>query len=165
MRLVEYPSATGVLRAFRNKALEAAALTLDEALMLLEASLPVRVVTVLDISHGGDVILAHPEIETFGDLRGRRVGVEGGALGAYVLSRALQVHALTPADITIVQMDASEHEHGFADGAVDAVVTFEPMRTRLRAQGARQIFSSVEIPGEIVDVLVVHESVLKERGA
>lgn len=33
VRMVEYPSATEVLRAFRNRALEAAALTLDEVLL------------------------------------------------------------------------------------------------------------------------------------
>jgi NitT/TauT family transport system substrate-binding protein len=42
-------------------------------------------------------------------------------------------------------------------------VTFEPVRTRLLAAGARELFSSRQIPGEVVDVLVVHEEVLKRH--
>jgi NitT/TauT family transport system substrate-binding protein len=163
VRLVEYPSATEVLRAFRNRALEAAALTLDEVLMLREAGLPVRVVTVLDISHGGDVILARPEISSFSALRDKRIGVEATALGAYVLSRALQLHGLSLDEIVLVRADADEHEGLYLAGDVDAVVTFEPVRTRLLAAGARELFSSVEIPGEIVDVLVVHADVAESK--
>jgi NitT/TauT family transport system substrate-binding protein len=43
---------------------------------------------------------------------------------------------------------------------VDAVVTYEPVRTKLVKSGARQIFDSTLIPGEVVDVLVVRTSYL-----
>jgi NitT/TauT family transport system substrate-binding protein len=43
---------------------------------------------------------------------------------------------------------------------VDAVVTYEPVRTKLKNAGARQIFDSTAHPGEIVDVLVVRTSYL-----
>jgi NitT/TauT family transport system substrate-binding protein len=164
VRLVEYPSATEVLRAFRNRALEAAALTLDEVLALQGAELPIKVVAVLDISAGGDVILARPAITDFHALAGRRIGVESGALGAYVISRALEIHGMSLADVEIVTMDVSAHENAYQGDLVDAVVTFEPVRTRLLAEGAREVFSSNQIPGEIVDVLVVHEAVLEREG-
>jgi len=157
VRLVEYPSATEVLRAFRNKALEAAALTLDEVLVLREAELPLKVVVVLDISAGGDVVLGKPGIESFEDLRGRRIGVESGALGAYMITRALELHDMSLDDIQVVQLDVSAQESAYRADQVDAVVTFEPVKTRLLAAGAKELFSSREIPGEIVDVLVVHE--------
>lgn len=164
VRLVEYPSATEVLRAFRNRVLEAAALTLDEVLVLRGAELPVKVVAVLDISAGGDVILARPEIADFQALEDRRIGVENGALGAYVVSRALEINGMSLADVEIVPMDVSAHENGYSNGLVDAVVTFEPVRTRLLRAGAREVFNSNQIPDEIVDVLVVHESVLATQG-
>ena len=163
LRLVEFPSATEVIRAFRNRALEAAALTLDEVLVLQEAGLPLKVVTVLDISAGGDVILARPDITEPGALRGRRIGVESGALGAYVLTRALELNGMQLDQVEVVHLDVSAHERAYMDGSIDAVVTFEPVRTRLLAAGARELFSSREIPGEIVDVLVVHEEVLERH--
>lgn len=161
IQLVEYSSATDVIRAFRNKAIEAAALTLDEVLLLRESELPVSVILVTDVSHGGDVIMAAPSIKSFAEIKGKRVGVEAAALGAYVLTRALEINKLNLDDIQIVSLDVSAHEKAFKNNQVDAVVTFEPVRTKLMALGANEIFTSREIPGEVVDVVVVHNDVLK----
>ena len=160
IRLVEYPSSTEVLRAFRNKSIEVAALTLDEVLLLIQDKVKLKIFLVLDISHGGDVMMSHPDITTMSDLKGKRVGVENTALGAYVLTRALQVHNITLEEIEIIPAEISDHERVFSENKVDAVVTFDPVRTKLRTLGAREIFSSKEIPGEIVDVVVVHEDYL-----
>ena len=40
-------------------------------------------------------------------------------------------------------------------------MTFEPVKTKLTSAGARELFSSREIPGEVVDVLVVHAETLR----
>ena len=163
IQLNEYPAATDVLRAFRDDKLDAAALTLDEVLTLREAGIPVKVVLVMDISDGGDVILAHPLIARFEDLKGKRIAVESGALGAYIITRALDLNDMELKDVLIAHIDVDEHEAAYLDGRVDAAVTFEPVRTRLLAVGAREVFSSKEIPGEIVDVLVIHERVLNKE--
>lgn len=165
VRLVEYTSASEVIRAFRNGAIDAAALTLDEALLLAETGTDVGIVLVLDVSHGADVILSRPSLPNLRSLRGRRIGVEATALGAYMLTRALQTADLTPADVQTVSLEVSEHERTFKEGRVDAVVTFEPVRTRLLAVGARQVFDSSRLPGEIVDVLIVRRTSLNAHGA
>lgn len=161
--LVEYLSASEVIRAFRNESIEAAAVTLDEALLLLEHDIPIKLVLVTDVSIGGDVILAKSGIEKIPDLEGKRIGVEGSALGAYMLSRALDLHGVALDALNIVQLEVSEHEAAYKNDAVDAVVTFEPVRSKLLAAGAIEIFSSRDIPGEIVDVIVVHESFLRQH--
>jgi NitT/TauT family transport system substrate-binding protein len=162
IRLVEYPSATEVLRAFRNRSLEAASLTLDEVLLLRQDDIPIKVVLVHDISAGGDVILARPNIDSVKSLRGKRVGLESNALGAFVITRALELNGLDSKDIEIVPLDVNTHESAYLDNRVDAVVTFEPVRTKLLNAGAKEIFSSLEIPNEIVDVLVVHEDYIEK---
>ncbi|MCU7966347.1 MAG: hypothetical protein KZQ74_03985, partial [gamma proteobacterium symbiont of Bathyaustriella thionipta] len=43
----------------------------------------------------------------------------------------------------------------------DAVISFEPVKTQLLHQGAKQLFDSRKIPGRIVDVLVVHQEATK----
>lgn len=164
VKLVEYSSASEVIRAFRNGAIEAAALTLDEVLLLDASGLEPRVVLVMDISDGGDVIIGRPGIERLADLSGRRVGVEETALGAYVLSRALELHNLKPDDIEVVSLEVAEHEAAYRSGQVDAVATFEPVRTKLLASGGHLLFDSREIPGEIVDVLVVRKRYLEQHG-
>ncbi len=161
--LVEYLSASEVIRAFRNQSLEAAALTLDEALLLVERKIPIQIVLVTDISAGADVIISKPEINSFNDLVGKRIGVESGALGAYMISRALEIYKLRPDQIEIINLEASEHETAFKNNKVDALVTFEPTRTKLLAVGARELFTSREIPHEIVDVIVIHSDYLEKH--
>lgn len=157
IHLVEYPSASEVLRAFRNKALEAAALTLDEALLLRQNGLAIEIILVNDVSNGGDVILARPPVTTFAELKNRRIGVENNALGAYMLTRALELNRMALADVQVVPVAVNRHESVYLDGDADAVVTFEPARSHLLAAGAQAVFSSREIPDEVVDVLVVHK--------
>ncbi len=163
VRLVEYLSASEVIRAFRNQALEAAALTLDETLLLLESKIPVQVFLVASISYGGDVILGSPDITEFTSLLGKRVGVEASALGAYFLSRALEEHGLSLTDITVVSLEVGEHVAAYKAGKVDALVTFEPVRSQLLALGAHELFTSRDIPGEIVNVLVVNQAYFAEH--
>ncbi len=164
IRLVQHPSASEVIRAFRNGAIPVAAVTLDEALLMLADGMQIKVILVIDSSAGGDVILGRPPIIKMEDLRGKHVGCEASALGAFVLCRAAELHGLDcHKDMSVVDLEVDEHETAFSNGAIDAVVTFEPIRTRLLASGAKLLFDSREIPNEIIDVLVVRPEVIRDR--
>lgn len=163
IRLVSFSSNTETLRAFRNGNVEVATLTLDEALQLRDVGHDARVILVMDYSEGADSIVARPDIERLEDLRGRRVGVESTTATAYLLSRALEFAGLTADDIEVVHLPVSRQERAWLSGQVDALATYEPLRTRLLQQGARELFSSRQIPGEIVDVLVARARVIEER--
>ncbi|MBI5137575.1 MAG: ABC transporter substrate-binding protein [Nitrospirae bacterium] len=162
-QVTRFLSSTQVLQAFKAGQIDAAGITLDEAMLLLDQGADPRVVLVLDVSNGADALLAKPGTQTLADLKGKRVGVEETALGAYMLARILETADLRPADITPVHVEANTHVAAFHAGQVDAVVTFEPMRTALMAGGAVELFNSAQIPGEVVDVLVVRADVLKSR--
>lgn len=164
VRLVEMPSASASLRGLAAGSLEAAALTLDEVLSAVGRGLGLRVVAVLDVSLGADVVLARPGIGAVTDLPGRRIGVEATATGAVMLDAMLARHGLRKEDVQIVPMAADQHERAWREGRVDALVTFEPISSHLLADGARQLFSSAEVPGRIVDVLAVRGDVLATRG-
>jgi NitT/TauT family transport system substrate-binding protein len=163
VRLVRLDSATRVLADFRAGRLDAAALTLDEAMLLLGRGDDPCIVLVMDTSKGGDAIIAHEGITQVAGLKGRRLGAEKTALGAYVASRALQRAGLTAADVTLVDLPVDRHAGAFLAGDVDAVVTFEPVRSALLSAGGVQVFSSADIPGEIVDVLVVDRAFLEHH--
>lgn len=162
-RFHEMTTSADVLKAFRNRVIDVAALTLDEALLLIQDGIDARIVLVTDISNGADVIVAHPTIKSIRDLKGKRVGVESLALGAYMLSRALDKAGLAPGDVTIVPVPVQEHEKAYAAGKVDAVVTFEPAKTKLLAIGGHCIFDSSQIPNEIIDVVVVRADILQAK--
>src|SRR5262245_54856460 len=128
LRLVEYSSATQTLRAFRNGSIEVATLTLDEVLLLAEDVPDLGVVLVMDSSRGADALLGRADMAKVADLRGRRVGYEASATGAYMLSRALEMAGLGASDVTPVPVQFDEHEKAFTNRLVDAIVTFEPAR-------------------------------------
>ncbi|NTW18879.1 MAG: ABC transporter substrate-binding protein, partial [Nostocales cyanobacterium W4_Combined_metabat2_030] len=110
--------------------------------------------------NGGDVILGKPEITDIKALKGKRVGVESTALGAFFIARALEKNQMSIKDIQLVSLELIEHEQAYKQGKVDAVVTFGPARIKLLASGAKLLFDSSQIPGEIVDVLAINTEVI-----
>jgi NitT/TauT family transport system substrate-binding protein len=130
IELVDLPSGTEQVRAFRNGNIDAAGISLDQALTLATTNPNVRIISIMDFSEGGDVILAKPDIPNLKALKGKRVGVEANALGAYIITRALEKAGMTTQDIQVVSLGLSEHERAFKDGKIDAVVTFGPARIK-----------------------------------
>lgn len=160
VRLQEFPSNTASMMALINGQLPAAALTLDELLLVREGGVDARAILVFDESHGADVVLAHPSVTRLNQLRGRRIGVEGTALGALLLAKLLEVAGLKAADVHKVPLTADQHVAVYARGEVDAVITFEPMASQLRTLGAQVLLDSTRLPGLIVDVLAVRADAL-----
>ncbi|MGM0594008.1 MAG: ABC transporter substrate-binding protein [Pseudomonadota bacterium] len=161
LHLVQLPSNTETMRSFRNGMVTAAGLTLDEALLLAESGVEVCIPLIMDYSDGADAIIARAGVTDMAQLEGLRVGVENTAVGAHMLTRGLEMAGLGISDITVVPLEVHEHLSAFERERVDAVVTFDPVRSQLLGRGANQVFSSAEIPGEITDVLVVNRSYLK----
>lgn len=164
VKLIDFSSNVDVMRAYRNGVIDVAALTADEALLIAQTE-PSRhrIVLVMDYSNGADAIVARGEFAAMTDLRGRTIGAEANALGALMLSRALTLSGMSMRDIKFVPLALDDQESAFLNGEVDAVVTFEPRRTRLLARGAREVFSSKAIPGEVIDVLIARKSLLLAR--
>jgi len=161
VRFVEYTSTSQVLNAFRHGQIDAAALTLYDVLLLADEGLSPKVVLILDVSHGGDVLLSQESITHFQALKGKTIGVEKSAMGLQVLARALEVNHMQANDIKIRTFEGYEHEQAFKNQDIDALVTYEPIRSKLLQNGAHELFTSKEMPNEIVDVLIVREEYLK----
>lgn len=165
VKIVNTPSASASMRALESGSLDAACLTLDEVLTAREGGLPLSVVAVVDISVGADVLLAPSSIKSIADIRGLRIGVEQTAVGAVMLDAALNAAGLAPGDVSIVQSAINEHEDFVTAGKVDAIVTYEPVKSRLLAKGFREIFSSAAIPGKIVDTIAVRSDFAADEPA
>lgn len=163
IHLVELKSATDVIHAIRNNTIGAAALTMDEALLLLESNIDICIVAVLDFSNGGDVILSKPEINSLSQLKGKRIAVEHNALGALMLNAMLKKADLSINDIVLVPKTVDEHVSAYRQNNIDAVVTFEPYSSILLGEGAHSLFDSSAIPKQIIDVLVIRKDAIKNN--
>lgn len=160
VRLVETLSATESLHALAAGTVDGAALTLDEVLRSRAGGVPLTVALVFDISAGADVLLARPGIKRLADLKGRRIGVEQGAVGALMLAKALQAGGLSAGEVRLVSLTIAEQRDAWRQGRVDAVVTYEPVSSQLLAEGANRLFDSRQLPDLIVDVLALRTSVI-----
>jgi NitT/TauT family transport system substrate-binding protein len=163
VQLVEYPSASEVLRAFRNQTIDGMVISLDELFGLAVDGLQPRIILVVDVSHGADVIVGRRGMRTMHDLRGKSVAVESSALGAFVLSRALALNGMQASDVNVVHLESNEQPSAFERGQVDGAVTFDPYRAQFLRAGAATLFDSTQIPGEIVDLLAVRATVFEKK--
>jgi NitT/TauT family transport system substrate-binding protein len=163
VQLVEYPSASEVLRAFRNQAIDGMVISLDELFGLAVDGLRPRIILVVDVSHGADVVVGRGGMRTMRDLKGKSVAVESSALGAFVLSRALALNGMKASDVNVVHLESNEQPSAFEKGQVDGAVTFDPYRAQFLRAGAKILFDSTQIPGEIVDLLAVRSTVFERQ--
>jgi len=163
VQLVEYPSASEVLRAFRNEAIDGMVISLDELFGLAIDGFKPRIILVVDVSNGADVVVGRRGMKSMQDLKGKSVAVESSALGAFVLSRALAVNGMQASDVNVVHLESNEQPSAFEKGQVDAAVTFDPYRAQFLRAGARTLFDSTQIPGEIVDLLAVRANVFDRK--
>lgn len=161
IKLIRLTSTLEVLHALRNGNLEGAALTLDEALTLVQDDYDLSIILVMDFSNGGDALLAKPDIQSLQQLKGKQVALGYTTVSAVLLERALNSAGLTPKDIDIVNCTLDTHVDCYA--SVDAIVTFEPEKTKLENIGAKMLYNSSRIPKKIVDVLVVRNDLLSEH--
>jgi NitT/TauT family transport system substrate-binding protein len=163
VQLVEYPSASEVHRAFRNQAIDGMLISLDELFVLAADGFQPRIILVVDVSNGADVVVGRRGMRTMRDLMGKSVAVESSALGAFVLSRALALNGMQAGDVNVVHLESNEQPSAFEKGQVDGAVTFDPYRAQFLQAGAKTLFDSTQIPGEIVDLLAVRASAIQEK--
>lgn len=163
-RLVEFINDGEVVRAFRNGSIEAAFITVDEVLALAQSGMDPVILFVTAESRGGDAVVAHPDVTSLADLRGRRIAVQVNSVSAYLLRRALVSARLTVPDLQIINLPPERHRAAFLRRDVDAVVTAEPVRTEILALGGTELFSSASLPLELVGVTIVRGAFLEQHG-
>lgn len=163
VRVVELSSSSEAMRGFRNGLIDAAALTLDEALRLANEGQELRLVAMLDASVGADAVLARSDIASLQALRGETIAVERSAVGAFMLTRLLQEAGLRPADVNVLNLEASLHLEALSSGRAGVAITYQPLAGALQKAGFHVIFDSTGLTDELFDVLVVRASTLQER--
>lgn len=108
-----------------------------------------------DFSNGNDGIVAK-NAATIADLKGRTVRLVELSVSHYMLARALDLNGMTERDLKITNTSDAEIAAVFITDDNGAVVTWNPPLQQVRnASGAKMLFDSSNIPGEIIDMMVV----------
>ncbi len=108
-----------------------------------------------DFSNGNDGIVMKNG-STVKDLKGREVKLVQLSVSHYLLARALEINGMKEQELTLVNTSDADIAAVFAADPNGAAVTWNPPLMQCRnVKGAKLVFDSSKIPGEIIDLMVV----------
>lgn len=114
-----------------------------------------------DFSNGNDgvVLKAYDDLK---DIKGQTVNLVELSVSHYLLARGLESVGMSEADVKVVNTSDADMVAVFPTAGVTSVVTWNPLLSEiLEMPGANKVFDSSDIPGEIIDLLVINTETLK----
>lgn len=116
-----------------------------------------------DYSDGNDAVITKGD-RTLADLAGTPVNLVELSVSHYLLARALDTVGLAERDLDgVVNTSDADMIAAFATDDVQTVVTWNPLVSEILGSNpdATNLFDSSQIPGEILDLLVVNTDTLQ----
>lgn len=116
-----------------------------------------------DFSNGNDGIVLKGATE-LGAILGQNVNLVELSVSHYLLARALDSIGASERDLTVVNTSDADMIAAFMTDAVTSVVTWNPLLSEiLNTPDAHEVFNSSQIPGEIIDIMMVNTEVLADN--
>ncbi|TIX49827.1 putative urea ABC transporter substrate-binding protein [Alteraurantiacibacter aquimixticola] len=114
-----------------------------------------------DYSNGNDGVLLKGT-SNLADISGQQVNLVELSVSHYLLARALESAGLAMTDVRTINTADADIAAAFTSPDVTAAVAWNPQLLTMKQEaGASQVFSSADIPGEILDLLVVDTATLE----
>lgn len=114
-----------------------------------------------DYSNGNDGVLLK-NADSLAAIKDQQVYLVELSVSHYLLARALESVDLAMTDVTTVNTSDADIAGAFSAPEVTAAVAWNPQLLTMRqVDGTKQLFSSADIPGEILDLLVVDTATLE----
>ncbi len=118
-----------------------------------------------DFSNGNDGVVLK-QGTTLADIKGQNVNLVELSVSHYLLARGLSTVGLSEKDIKVVNTSDADMVAAFGTSDVTAVTTWNPLLSEIDAMpNSTKVFDSSNIPGEIIDLLVVNTATLKANPA
>jgi NitT/TauT family transport system substrate-binding protein len=117
-----------------------------------------------DFSNGNDGVVLKGKGKTLANIKGLPVNLVELSVSHYLLARALETAGMQERDIKVVNTSDADIVGAYAAADTKATVTWKPQLSEiLAAKDAQLVFDSSKIPGEIIDLMVVNTTTLKEN--
>lgn len=162
IRLVELPSSREVINALIAGDLEGAGVSIDEAISIAAEGVALQIVLVCDISDGADAIVTHDSSTLESSIENGEFALNFGTTGRLLLDAAATSLGIDQTSLSLVNLAPDQQVKAWEQGQINSAITREPYLSQLIDRGAKTIFSSSEIRGRIVDVLVIREDKLNQ---
>ena len=119
-----------------------------------------------DFSNGNDGIVLKGSDKKLADIKGQRVNLVELSVSHYLLARALDSVEMSERDVTVVNTSDADLVGVFNASDVTSTVTWNPLLSEITAiPDTTKVFDSSDIPGEIIDLLVVNTETLEANPA
>jgi NitT/TauT family transport system substrate-binding protein len=120
-----------------------------------------RIILSSDTISGSDGLVIRNTFKGIGELKGKKIAVEVNTDEHFLLKKALDKFNLSENDVTIISCTSSEAMEKFISGQADACFTYDPYLTEAAQKGGgRTAFSTVDIPGYMIDTLVASQTLI-----
>jgi NitT/TauT family transport system substrate-binding protein len=152
------------LDAFVAKNIDACVMTNMEALdMPAAAGVDTTAIIAGDYSNGNDAVITRQGV-TLPQIPGKQVLLVEKTVSQYLFERAMAINGLGDQIRKVKYVNTSDSDIASAfltDSSKPVVVTWKPMVSQImKAKDMKTVFNSSQIPGEILDLLVVRTEIL-----
>jgi NitT/TauT family transport system substrate-binding protein len=109
-----------------------------------------------DFSNGNDGIVMKKG-GSVADLKGKKIKLVEFSVSHYLLSRALSMNKMDEKALTLMNTSDADIGSIFISDPAGVAVTWNPILMQVKKEkGVKSVFDSSQIPGEIIDMMVVH---------
>lgn len=117
-----------------------------------------------DFSNGNDGVVVKGLGKSLADLKGQPVNLVELSVSHYLLARGLESVGLSEKDLSVVNTSDADLVAAFNTDEVQAVTTWNPLLAEITAlPKVSKVFDSSQIPGEIIDLMVVNSATLRDN--
>ena len=114
-----------------------------------------------DFSNGNDAVILKGK-KNLKDIKGQKVNLVELSVSHYLLTRGLETVGLKEKDLKVVNTSDADMVAVYGTPSVTAVTTWNPLVSEiLKMPNSYKVFDSSQIPGEIIDLMVVNTKTLK----
>lgn len=126
-----FPAAAPAFEALNAGSIDITAGSSTSAIAALSAKIPLVIFAYQKMSPGaeGIVVKKDSDIASIKDLAGKKVAVNRGGTGEYLLMQGLQTNGVDPKSVERVYLSPSDSGPSFTQGHVDAWATWDPFLT------------------------------------
>lgn len=119
-----------------------------------------------DFSNGNDGVVLKGKNKTLKDIKGQNVNLVELSVSHYLLARGLETVGMKESDVKVVNTSDADMVAVYGTKDVTSVVTWNPLLGEILSQNnGTKVFDSSQIPGEIMDLMIVNTETLKKNPA
>ena len=116
-----------------------------------------------DFSNGNDGVVLKGK-KDLKDIKGQKVNLVELSVSHYLLARGLSTVGLSEKDLSVVNTSDADMVAAYSTKDVTSVVTWNPLLSEITSMpNSHKVFDSSQIPGEIIDLMVVNSKTLAEN--